>query len=293
MSTQPSELGDAAAEGVGELLRRGTKGAPIATYAEGEPPISWQTISDGGWDVFGVLDDGEGASLRDLVELARAWGHGCVQQPLVTTLLAKRHSAAAAAHAGPVTIALPLPGGAAPYVPFGQVPGVVLATGLGRGSDELVPVPEGTPETLAISSRGIQADVHTELAAVVAREIAVTLAAAATGMAERLLADTLAFVKEREQFGKPIGSFQAVKHQLADAAIDAELAETAVIWGAERPDEAFRGALFAVDRCIDIAETAIQAQGGLGFTWEVGLHFPLRQMILTRDVVNALEVEHA
>ena len=293
MTTRPSELGEAAAEGIGELLRRGTRGAPVATYAETEPPISWATLAEGGWDQFGVLDGSDGASLRDLVELARAWGRGCVQQPLLPSLMAKRHSAAAATHDGAVTLALPLPNGNSAYVAFGQREDVVVATGLGSGSDELVPPPDGTPDTLAIVSQGLETEgLRTQLSVSVAREIAVVMAAGVTGGAERVLAETLDFARERQQFGKPIGSFQAIKHRLADAAIDAEMAETAVIWAAERAEESFRGALFAADRCIDILETCIQVYGGLGFTWEMGLHFPLRQMILTRDLVHALEVEH-
>jgi hypothetical protein len=293
MATRPTELGEVAAEGIGELLRRGTRGAPIATYAEGEPPISWETIAEGGWDQFGVLDGGEGPSLRDLVELARAWGRGCVQQPLLPSLIAKRHSAAARSYEGPVSLALPLPGGGSSYIPFGQRDDVVVATGLGAGHDGVVAAPAGRPDTLAIVSRGLETEaLRTDLSAMVAREIAVVGAAAVTGGAERVLADTIDFARERQQFGKPIGSFQAVKHHLADAAIDAELAETAVIWAAERPEESFRGALFAADRCIDILELCIQVCGGLGFTWEMGLHFPLRQMMLTRDLVRALEAEH-
>jgi hypothetical protein len=294
MTTLPSELGEGAAEGMLDVLRRVTRGMPVSAYAEGEPPLDWATLAEGGWDELGVLDDGDGATLRDLVAVARVWGRSCLQLPLVPSLLAKRHSAAAASHAGPVTVALPLPGSTHAYVPFGQLGAdVVLATGLGAGEDTLVAVPAGEPDSLGLTARGslVEAPV-TELSSTVARELAVVLAAEATGAAEQLLADAIGFAKERQQFGRPIGTFQAVKHQLADAAVAAELAETAVIWAAERSAEAFRGAAFAVDRCLDIAETAVHVHGGLGFTWEMGLHFPLRQIMLTREIVTALEQRH-
>jgi len=293
MTTTPGEIGALGAESVRDMLLRATSGAPIATYAEGEPPLSWDALSSGGWDRIGIVEDGDGPSLRDLAEIARAWGTGCVQLPLLPSILARRHSAAAAAHDGPVTLALPLTGSANAYVPFGQYDGIRVATGLGAETDELVPVPAGTPDSLAITARGVETSLRSDLSGVVARETAVLLAAEATGGAERLLADSVAFAGERQQFGKPVGSFQAVKHHLADAALDAELAETAVIWAAQSADEAFRGALFAVDRCIDIAERAIQVHGGLGFTWEMGLHFPLRQMMLARELIVALEAAHA
>ncbi|MFJ8816571.1 acyl-CoA dehydrogenase family protein [Amycolatopsis thermoflava] len=287
MTTTPSEIGELGAEALRDLVRRATSGAPVATYAEGESPISWEVLASGGWDQVGAVENG--ASLRDLVEIARAWGHGCIPLPFIPSLLAKRHFPAAAVHDGPVTLALPLAGTGDGYVPFGRFDGIRLALGGG----ELTDVPPGTPDPLAIVSRGIETGVRTTLSPAAAREVAVVLAAEATGGAERLLADSVAFAGEREQFGKPVGSFQAVKHHLADAAIAAELAETAVIWAAERSEEAFRGALFAVDRAVDLAELAIQVHGGLGFTWEMGLHFPLRQMMLARELIVGLESEHA
>lgn len=292
MMTKPTEIGALGAEAVRDMLQRATSGAPIATYAESEPPLTWDDLASGGWDAIGIVEDGEGATLRDLAEIARAWGWGCVQLPLIPTILTKRHSATAAAHEGPVTLALPLQEATTGYVPFGQHDGIRVATGLGVGSDTLVAVPEGTPDPLALTVRGVEAPLRTELSNTVAREVAVLLAAEASGGAERLLADSIIFAGERQQFGKPIGSFQAVKHHLADAALAAESAETAVIWAAQNHQEAFRGALFAVDRCIDIAELAIQVHGGLGFTWEMGLHFPLRQMMLARELIVALEAVH-
>lgn len=52
--------------------------------------------------------------------------------------------------------------------------------------------------------------------------------------------------------------------------------------------ETFRGALFAVDQSIEVAEIAIQVHGGLGFTWEMGLHFYLRHMLAVRELVSGL-----
>ncbi|WP_010314933.1 acyl-CoA dehydrogenase family protein [Saccharopolyspora spinosa] len=290
MTAAPSEMGALAAEAIRDVLRRATSGSPIATYAEGASPMSWAVLASGGWDLLGHPDNG--ASVRDLAEVARAWGYGCVPLPLIPSLVAKRHSAAAAAHDGPVTLALPLSGTTRAYVPFGQVPGIRLVTGLGTGPDRLTDVPAGDVDDLALTMRGVESDAGTALTDPVAREVAILLAAEATGGAERLLSDSNAFVAERKQFGKPVGAFQAVKHHLADAVIAAELAETAVIWAAERPAEGFRGALFAIDRGIDIAELAIQVHGGLGFTWEMGLHFPLRQMMMARELVSALEDRH-
>ena len=292
MTTLPNEYGLMGAEGIGDLVKRATSHAPIATYVEEpEPPISWSAIADAGWDLAGIVEDDTCASTRDLVAIAKAWGYGSIPQPLLPSLLAKRLSAAAREVDGPVTFALPLGDGA--LVPFGAVDGIVVATALGDIEGEVTGVPAGEVDGLDLVGRGIHAPTATRFTEEAAREVALVLAAEVLGGAERLLADSLSFVNEREQFGRPVGSFQAVKHNLATATVDVEAADTALIWGSQQEANAFRGALFAVDRCIDAAEIAVHVHGGLGFTWEVGLHFPLRKMLSVRRIIDRLERNHS
>ncbi|MFD5812427.1 acyl-CoA dehydrogenase family protein [Rhodococcus aetherivorans] len=292
MTTLPNEYGLMGAEGIADLVKRATAHAPIATYVEEpEPPISWAAISDAGWDLVGIAEDESCASARDLVAIAKAWGYGSIPQPLLPSVLAKRWSAAAREADGPVTFAVPLGDGA--LVPFGAVDGIMVASALGAPGGGVTEVPAGEIDGLDLVGRGIHAPAATAFTADAAREVALVLAAEVLGGAERLLADSVAFVNEREQFGRPVGSFQAVKHKLATATVDVEAADTALIWGAQQEVNAFRGALFAVDRCIDAAEIAVHVHGGLGFTWEVGLHFPLRKMLSVRRIIERLEGDHA
>jgi alkylation response protein AidB-like acyl-CoA dehydrogenase len=87
-------------------------------------------------------------------------------------------------------------------------------------------------------------------------------------------------VKERQQFGRPIGSFQAVSHQLADSFVELETARSLAYWAgwavAEAQPEAGVAAAAAKARAaeaaIDAGERAIQVHGGIGFTWEHALH---------------------
>lgn len=291
--TQPSELGILAAEAIRDVTARATAGAAISSYAEGESPLAWSVLADGGWDLVGVVDEddpSESATIRDLAEIARAWGEACLQLPLLPTIIAKRHSSAARDWDGPVTFAVPsatLPGGA--YVPYGQVEGVALAAGLGAGTDEIVAVPTGTADDFDLLLRGSEVASPTDFSPLAARELSIMLAAEASGAAARLLNDGIAYVKERRQFGKPVGSFQAVKHHLANALINAELAETGVIWSSLHDDDSFRGALFAIDRSIAVGELVLQVHGGIGFTWDMGLHFYLRRMVTARDLVTGLQ----
>jgi len=293
MTTMPSDFGQTGAQGLRDLVRRATAQAPIATYAEeSRPPISWDAITGAGWDLAGVVEDGDGATTRDLVEIAREWGYGCIPQPLLPTLLSKRLSPDARAAVGPVTFALPL--GDETLIPFGQLAGISIVTALGVEGGELVPAGDGSNDGLDLVGRGIRSAevVATTMTVEAAREIALVFAAESLGGAERLLADSIEFAKQRTQFGRPVGSFQAVKHKLANAAVAVESSETSLIWGSQRPDEAFRSAVFAVDRCIDAAEIAVQVHGGLGFTWEAGLHFPFRKFLSARRVVESLQRSH-
>lgn len=106
------------------------------------------------------------------------------------------------------------------------------------------------------------------------------LAAEAAGVAERALEIATGFAKEREQFGLPIGKFQAVSHQLADTYMDVELTRSLGIWAAaaiaeEDPDRtvaAETAKAFAADAAVRACERAIQVHGGIGFTWEHPLH---------------------
>ncbi|WP_340586921.1 acyl-CoA dehydrogenase family protein [Erythrobacter alti] len=108
----------------------------------------------------------------------------------------------------------------------------------------------------------------------------ICLAAEALGGAQATLDRTVAYAKEREQFGRPIGSFQAYKHRLADMMIEIEQARSAVYWAACAMDEGSDDAALALNSakafCADTffkcAGDMIQLHGGIGFTWEHDAH---------------------
>jgi alkylation response protein AidB-like acyl-CoA dehydrogenase len=104
----------------------------------------------------------------------------------------------------------------------------------------------------------------------------IALASEALGGAERVLEMTTEYAKQRIQFGRPIGSFQAIKHRLADMMVQVEAAKSAAWYAAcvaqERSDELAQAAAIAKSYCgeafFDCAADAIQLHGGIGFTWE-------------------------
>jgi alkylation response protein AidB-like acyl-CoA dehydrogenase len=113
------------------------------------------------------------------------------------------------------------------------------------------------------------------------QETAIVIAAELLGVARRALEVTIEYVKERRQFGVPIGSFQAVSHRCADMLFATESARSAVYYAAWTADaapelraEASALAKFiASDAAIEVTSSAIQAHGGIGFTWEADIHW--------------------
>jgi len=106
------------------------------------------------------------------------------------------------------------------------------------------------------------------------------LAAEAVGVAQKALELGVAYVSEREQFGKKIGTYQAVSHPLADTYVETELARSLAYWAAwcvaeedERTPVAVASAKsFCAETAVAACERSIQVHGGIGFTWEHVLH---------------------
>ncbi len=106
------------------------------------------------------------------------------------------------------------------------------------------------------------------------------MAAEAVGIAQRVLELAITHVSTREQFGKKIGVYQAVAHQLSDTYADTELARSLAYWAAwcvaeddeQAPVAAAAAKAFAVEAAVHACERSIQVHGGTGFTWEHPLH---------------------
>ena len=114
---------------------------------------------------------------------------------------------------------------------------------------------------------------------------AVALAAESTGVAQRTLEMAVAYAKDRQQFGRPIGTYQAVSHRCAQMLLETENSRSAVYgaaWTADaEPDGLPRAAAaakaYASDAGWRVPDASIQVHGGIGFTWEHDLHFFLKR----------------
>ena len=113
----------------------------------------------------------------------------------------------------------------------------------------------------------------------------VAIAAESTGVAQRALEMAVEYAKDRQQFGRPIGAYQAVSHRCAQMLLETENARSAVYgaaWAADAEPEslplaACMAKAYASDAGWRVPDAAIQVHGGIGFTWEHDLHFFLKR----------------
>ncbi|MER7808725.1 acyl-CoA dehydrogenase family protein [Streptomyces sp900116325] len=108
--------------------------------------------------------------------------------------------------------------------------------------------------------------------AAVGRTAAAVLAAEAVGVAASALDRTVEYVKAREQFGRAIGSFQAVKHRLADLYVRVQAARSAAYYAAWDPTAGGLALAQALETLRITTAEAVQMHGGIGFTWEHEAH---------------------
>ncbi len=123
---------------------------------------------------------------------------------------------------------------------------------------------------------------------------AVAVACDSLGISQAMLDATVGYVKVREQFGRPIGSFQAVKHACADMlvaiSVSRQLVGAAVQAIAENQDATVATAMaksYVCASAVDIAGKAMQLHGGIGYTWESGIHVYLKRAALNRSLFGS------
>jgi alkylation response protein AidB-like acyl-CoA dehydrogenase len=113
----------------------------------------------------------------------------------------------------------------------------------------------------------------------------VAVAAESTGLAQRTMEMAVAYAKDRQQFGRPIGAYQAVSHRCAQMLLETENSRSAVYgaaWAADAEPEslplaASMAKAYASDAGWRVPDASIQVHGGIGFTWEHDLHFFLKR----------------
>jgi alkylation response protein AidB-like acyl-CoA dehydrogenase len=143
--------------------------------------------------------------------------------------------------------------------------------------DETRPLGKLVSQERGVSENGVSP--AGEFEAVRLRLLA-ALAVEAVGVAQKALELGVAYVSDREQFGKKIGTYQAVSHPLADTYVETELARSHAYWAAwcvtvddeQAPVAVAAAKAQAAETAVAACERSIQVHGGIGFTWEHVLH---------------------
>jgi alkylation response protein AidB-like acyl-CoA dehydrogenase len=271
----------------------------------------WNRLAELG--LFGVLapqkSGGMGLAEADFVLLAEEAGRAALPEPLteqaalaVPALLELPEEAAAAAllpqlASGQARIAVTHPQNLRANVPPGLTHWLlcapqtvtlaraeeitaVAAASVDAGRRLLEPhAAAGGGEVLA---RGVRAEA---LSARLLNRGAVFSAAQCLGVAERMINFAAEYAKERMQFGKPIGAYQAIKHHLASVQVKLEFARPVVYAAVTRAAEldpraaaaVSHAKLAAADAAELAARTAIQVHGAMGYSWELDLHFYMKR----------------
>ena len=290
-------------------------------------PSFWGDIADLGWLGLHLPEDrgGSGFGLPELVVVVEELGRAMTPGPFVPTVIA---SAVIDAAGSDELAARLLPGladgsvfggvalNADITVRDGRAAGTVPAV-LGGGLAQILVLPAGDDAIVVMASGpGVTVDVPANIDPT-RRSARVTLdgapadvivggrrtlvdlarlivAAEATGIATECTEQAAAYAKVRVQFGRPIATFEAVKHHCANMFVFAELATVTVWDGARAAEEggdqlsltAAMAAALALEAADECANLNIQVHGGIGFTWEHDAHLYLRRAAALEAVVD-------
>lgn len=282
---------------------------------------TWSRCADLGWFGLGLTEalGGVGYTLAEEALLFEQIGEHATPGPFLATVLAAR-LAALAGHAeltaavldGSRLVALAEPHSDPQASVGATVSGTFRVTDHG-GADLVLVLADGgaclieaqhltaepmpsldlqVPTAIGTVS-GVPALCHLDEAPGLLLRATVLVAAELAGIATATAAQSTQYAKDREQFGTPIGAFQAVKHRCADMAVRAEAASTLVRYAAlavldGRPDAAFHAHAarsVAANAAIENAQTNVQNHGGIGFTWEHTAHrYVTRAQVRSRTV---------
>src|SRR5262245_20970508 len=321
----------ALAQTVSDFLdKNGARAAARAllTAENEELPAFWGELGQLGWLGLHLPEEhgGSGFGLPEVVIVAEEMGCAVAPGPFVPTVIASAVLASAGsaqaqarllpglangsaigafALAGDVRVSGGKASGEAGSVLSGELAdGLLVATGDDvavidcRGEGVKVTVPanlDPARRAARVTLEGASAEVISGAGQLLTDMARTIVAAEAAGVARATTEMASAYAKVREQFGRPIGMFQAVKHHCANMLVGAELA-TAAVWDAARAAEgggeqftytAALAATLALAAADENANLNTQVHGGIGFTWEHDAHLYLRRATAIEAIIDA------
>jgi alkylation response protein AidB-like acyl-CoA dehydrogenase len=295
-----------------ELLSARSPIAKVREAAESGAydPALWGELADLGWPGIAVSEEhgGQGLGAVELAVLLEELGYAVAATPFLSTAAA---AAAIQAAGTPDQQAKWLPGLASGELTAGIGARELAADAEGAAvvvlidGDDAVLASEFDAEPLiSIDSTRRFAKVAGEgepLTAGAADRIRAAIAAEVVGLSQRALDMTLDYVKDRKQFGVPVGSFQAVSHRCAQMLLYTESARSTAYfaaWAADAdperlPEAAALAAAAAAEGGRDVTASAIQAHGGIGFTWEADVHWLYKRAQLDTALLGGVKRHRA
>jgi alkylation response protein AidB-like acyl-CoA dehydrogenase len=265
----------------------------LAARAEHTAGPSWSELAELGWTGVSIAEEHGGAGLGFLEEavlfeeLGRALYRGPFFSTVALTLPALPDDARAEVAAGEASWALAL-GPLVPGLDSADRIAIVGGDGIyeleGAEREILATTDETRPLGVVRGGEPGRRLADTAVLQEIRSRMLAALAIEACGVARRALEYAIEHASTREQFGKKIGSYQAVSHPLTDAYTRLELARSLSLWaawcvaqgsaqgGEQAPVASAAAKAFAAEAAVQVCETAIQVHGGIGFTWEHVLH---------------------
>jgi alkylation response protein AidB-like acyl-CoA dehydrogenase len=253
------------------------------------PEPTWAQLAELGWTGASIAEDDGGAGLSFIEEavlfeeLGRALYHGPYFGTIGLALPALPSEERAAVAAGETSWTLAF-GPLVPDLDSAERVAIIGGDGIyeldGGERELLATTDESRPLGVVRGGEPGQRLADTSVLAEIEARSQTALALEACGVARLALEDAIEYASGREQFGKKIGVYQAVSHPLADAYTSLELSRSLSLWAAwcvATSDPQARVAAasaksHAGESAVAVCETAIQALGGIGFTWEHRLH---------------------
>jgi alkylation response protein AidB-like acyl-CoA dehydrogenase len=253
------------------------------------PDASWRELAELGWTGVSIAEEDGGAGLGFLEEavlfeeLGRALHHGPYFSTVALTLPALPDDLRAEVAAGEATWTLAL-GPLVSDLDSAERVAIVGGDGIyeleGGEREVLETTDESRPLGVVRGGEPGRRLAESAVLAEIRPRALAALALEACGVARRALEYGIEHVTTREQFGRPIGVYQAVSHPLADAYTRLELGRSLSLWAAwcvaeddaQSATAAAAAKSFAAEAAVGVCEIAIQVHGGIGFTWEHVLH---------------------
>jgi alkylation response protein AidB-like acyl-CoA dehydrogenase len=273
----------------------------------------WREMIDLGWPGIAVSEahGGLGLGIVELAVLLEELGYACAAVPFLSTAVAgaviDRHgSDQQRARWLPGLISGELRAGVGRLGLLADGEGAALALALNPDGDLLLTADVTVRELETVDptrrfAKSVAGSIGQELGTSAAALVLCCVAAEVVGVCQRSLEMTLDYVKERKQFGVPVGSFQAVSHRCAQMLLHTESVRSAAYFGAwaadadpERlPEGAALAAAAAATAGREVTASAIQNHGGIGFTWEADVHWLYKRAELDRALLGSSSGHHA